>query len=70
MCKKNSLKFLKKLSKIFKKSSKIYEKTPKKTSRSGKNFFFSNQIKNKYKLIFNQNKKKNFFFWDLVKKNS
>ena len=31
---------------------------------------FSNQIKNKYKLIFNQNKKKNFFFWDLVKKSS
>ncbi len=62
----NSLKFLKK---IIKKNFKIIEKSPIKyienPSRAVKKNFFSNQTKNKYKLIFNQNKKKIIFFWDL-----
>jgi hypothetical protein len=40
---------------------KIIEKSPKNPSRAGKKIFFSNQTKNQCKLIFNQNKKKNFF---------
>ena len=70
LLKKNHQKFLKKLLKkiiknFWKKSSKIFAKSPKNSSknnsRPGKKIFFSNQTKNKYKLIFNQNKKKIFF---------
>ncbi len=45
---------------------KIIDKSPKKLKKNlpglAKKYFFSNQTKNKYKLIFNQNKKKIFFF--------
>ncbi len=69
---KNKSKNLKFIQKYFsikikkkKKSQKLAKKRQKNSkipSRSGKKNFFSNQIKNKYKLSFNQNKKKNFFF--------
>jgi phage regulator Rha-like protein len=59
------------LKKIIKKLLKITKKNHQKNLPGlAKKIFFSNQTKNKCKLIFNQNKKKIIFFWDLVKKNS
>jgi hypothetical protein len=68
------------LSKLLKNSSKLFEKnlqkllknyqknSAKKPSRAGKKIFFSKQTKNNCKLIFNQNKKKKFFFLGLGEK--
>ena len=56
---------IKKKKKNLKNLQKKTKKIPIKTFEGWQKFFFSNQIKNKYKLIFNQNKKKKFFFWDL-----
>jgi hypothetical protein len=54
------------LKKIIKKNLKIIEKIikkiQKKPPRAGKKIFISNQFKNKYKLTFDENKKKLFFF--------
>jgi hypothetical protein len=52
---------IKKKKKFPKTCKKRHQKNSKIPSRSVKKIFFSNQIKNKYKLIFNKNKKKKFF---------
>ncbi len=58
--------YWKNLSKIIEKIiEKNTENSSKKPFRAGKKIIFSNRTKNKYKLIFNQNKKKNLFFLGL-----
>ncbi len=65
---KNSSKFVKEFIKVIEKMIKIFEKNHQKNLPGlAKKIFFSNQTKNKCKLIFNQNKKKIIFFWDLKK---